>query len=108
MTKFTPSFSVPKAANVAFTTNNPLGENRLSAAVLITGLSFNDVTRSIEVMCSDKKMRQCRIDRFRDDKLVKALTKNLQDAYNKRTLVHFEAAGANDPNVWFFNIKTAA
>ena len=105
---FTPSFAVPKAIAAAFVTNNPLGENRVSAPVQINMLSFNENTRSIEAVCSDKKMRQCRIDRFQDDTKVRALTKKLQKAFTERTLICFTAAGANDPNVWFFDIADAA
>lgn len=105
---FTPSFVVPKAIAAAFVTNNPLGENRVSAAVQINMLAFNNNTRSIEATCSDKKMRQCRVDRFQDQAKLRALTKKLQAALDDRTLVCFTAAGANDPNVWFFDIADAA
>lgn len=77
---FTPSFVVPKAIAAAFVTNNPLGENRVSAAVQINMLAFNNNTRSIEATCSDKKMRQCRVDRFQDQAKLRALTKKLQAA----------------------------
>ncbi len=104
---FTPSFAIPATAKVAFTTNNPFGEDRMSDPVMITNLKFNEVTRSIEATGSDKRMRQCRIDRFNNDAQVKALSKTLQDAFNKRQLVQFVAAGANDPSVWFFNVVLA-
>ena len=105
---FTPSFSIPAAIKTTFSTNNPLGEDRVSAAVQINMLAFNETTRSIEVTCSDKKKRQCRIDRFNNDATAKALAKKLQKAFTERTLVCFVAAGANDPNVWFFDINEAA
>jgi hypothetical protein len=103
---YTPSFSVPKAINVAFSTNNPRGEDRMSDPVMIEKLAFNEVTRSIEVTCSDRRTRQCRIDRMRDDKMIKTLQKNLQTAFDKRMLVQFVAAGGNDPQVWFYTVKS--
>jgi hypothetical protein len=103
---YTPTFSVPKTLNVAFSTNNPRGEDRMSDPVMIENLSFNETTRSIEVLCSDRRVRQCRVDRFKDDAKVKAISKNLQTAFNKRILVQFVAAGGNDPQVWFYDIKS--
>ena len=107
MAKFVPSFNVASKAKTAFSTNNPLGEDRTSTAVQINNLTYNETTRSIEVNCSDRRVRQCRIDRFNDDKQIKELTKKLQQAFDSRALVKFVAAGANDPNVWFYNIITA-
>lgn len=105
MTKaFTPSFKVSPKANVAFSTNNPLGEDRKSLPVTIVELSFNEVTRSIEATGSDNRKRQARIDRFNSDADVKSLTKRLQSAYDKGAKVCFIAAGGNDCNVWFYNI----
>jgi hypothetical protein len=101
---FTPSFKVAAKANVAFSTNNPLGEDRKSLPVTIVELSFNEVTRSIEATGSDNRKRQARIDRFNSDADVKSLTKRLQSAYDKGVKVQFIAAGGNDPSVWFYNI----
>lgn len=105
MTKsFTPSFKVSPKVNVAFSTNNPLGEDRKSLPVTIVELSFNEVTRSIEATGSDNRKRQCRIDRLMDQNMVQALTKRLQKAYDAQTKISFVAAGGNDPNVWFYAI----
>ena len=104
---FTPAFNVAKKIDTVFSTNNPLGEDRHSNPVQILDLSFNENTRSIEVQCSDRRTRQCRIDRFKDDKLVRDLSRKLQKAYDDKMLVQFVAAGGNDANVWFYNIVKA-
>lgn len=104
---FTPVFKVAAKANVVFSTNNPLGEDRKSLPVTIVELTFNETTRSIEATGSDGRKRQCRIDRMNDDKLVQALTKRLQKVYDAQTKISFVAAGGNDPNVWFYNIVDA-
>lgn len=101
---FVPSFKVANKATVKFSTNNPLGEDRKSLPVTIIDLDFNDITRSIEVTCSDNRKRQCRIDRIVNEADLKALNKRLQTAYDKETRVSFVAAGGNDPNVWFYTI----
>jgi len=108
MAKFTPSFKVAVKADVAFSTNNPFGEDRKSLPVTIVELNFNENTRSIQATGSDMRMRQCRIDRLTDQKMVVALTKQLQSAYDNGTKVCFVAAGANDPNVWFYTVLDQA
>ncbi len=105
MTKsFVPVFKVATKATVAFSTYNPLSEDRKSLPVQITELVFNEKTRSIQVTCSDNKLRQCRIDRLVDDAAVKSLSKRLQSAYDKGANVCFLAAGGFSPEVWFYNI----
>ncbi len=101
-------FKVAAKANVAFSTNNPLGEDRKSLPVTIVELTFNETTRSIEATGNDGRKRQCRIDRLADDKMVQALTKRLQKAYDAQTKISFVAAGGNDPNVWFYAIVDVA
>ena len=101
---FVPSFKVASKINVAFSTNNPLGEDRKSLPVYIVELTFNETTRSIEATGSDGRKRQARIDRFNSEVDVKSLTKRLQSAYDKEVKVCFIAAGGNDCNVWFYNI----
>lgn len=105
MTKsFTPSFkSITKVAT-AFTTNNPTMEDNQSGIVTIVELSFNEITRSIEATGSDNRKRQCRVDRLADDKMVKALTKKLQEVLDNATPVRFLAAGGASANVWFYNV----
>jgi hypothetical protein len=105
---FVPSFNVAAKANVKFSTNNPLGEDRKSLPVTIVELTFNETTRSIEVVGSDSRKRQCRIDRITNEADLKALTKRLQTVYDKQTRISFVAAGGNDPNVWFYTIVDAA
>jgi hypothetical protein len=102
---YTPSFNVPSKAQVKFSTNNPLGEDRKSNPVIITRLAFNEITRSIEVTCSDNRVRQCRIDRLQDDKLIKSLEKSLKTAMAKRAIIQFVAAGANNPDIWFYDLE---
>jgi hypothetical protein len=104
---FTPAFKVADKANVKFSTNNPLGEDRKSLPVTIVQLSFNEITRSIEAIGSDNRKRQCRIDRITNEADLKALTKRLQTVYDKETRISFVAAGGNDPNVWFYTIVDA-
>ena len=104
MAKFTPMFTSAKRIPTQFSTNNPGGRDRESVPVFITEISFNDTTRTIEAMCSDKRKRQCRIDRFMNDQLLRDLVDSLQNAYDNELEVVFVAAGGNDPNVWFYNI----
>jgi hypothetical protein len=103
---YTPSFKAITKTPQVFTTNNPRGEDRKSIAVTIVDITFNDITRSIEVTCSDNRKRQCRIDRLANDKTIKELEKTLTTAYSKAQPVHFIAAGGNDPNVWFYTLTT--
>jgi hypothetical protein len=101
---FVPSFKVASKVEVPFITNNPSQGDRVSQPTKITDLSFNEVTRSIEVTCDDRRKRQCRIDRLANDKMVKDLQKALQEAYDKKTSVQFVAAGGADANVWFYRV----
>jgi len=104
---FKPTFKVANKATVVFSTNNPFGEDRKSLPVTVVELGFNEITRSIEATGSDGRKRQCRIDRITDEKVLRALTKHLQMAYDNATKIQFIAAGGNDPNVWFYNIVDA-
>lgn len=104
MAKFVPVFKSVRRIETKFSTNNPGGRDRESVPVFITDLTFNDETRTIEAQCSDNRKRQCRIDRFMNDKLLQQLVGDLQSAYDNETEVVFVAAGGNDPNVWFYNI----
>jgi hypothetical protein len=106
-TKFTPKFTSLTKVDVIFSTNNPLGEDRVSQTVTLIELDYNETTRTIEATGSDKRKRQCRIDRIVDEEVLKALTKNLQKAYDDGDLIQFVAAGGNDPNVWFYDIIIA-
>jgi len=103
-TKFTPKFTSLTKIDVIFSTNNPLGEDRVSLPVTIVELDYNETTRTIEATGSDKRKRQCRIDRIVDVEVLKELTKDLQKAYDNSNTIQFVAAGGNDPNVWFYNI----
>lgn len=108
MTKaFTPKFTSINKINVVFSTNNPLGEDRVSLPVTLKELTFNEITRSIEATGSDNRKRQCRIDRIVSTEVLKSLTKDLQKAYDNQETLQFVAAGGNDPNVWFYNIIIA-
>jgi len=100
---FTPSFRAAKL-NVPFITNNPTMGDRISLPVTIVNLLFNEVTRSIEVTCSDKRKRQCRIDRLANDELVEDLQVTLQYAFDNESPVQFVAAGGADANVWFYRV----
>lgn len=100
---YTPSFTAVAKINMPFTTNNPTMLDNTSDPVTIIELKFNEITRSIEAVCSDRRMRQCRIDRLADDKMVKALTKTLQVALNTKATVRFIAAGGASANTWFYN-----
>jgi len=101
---FTPKFTSLTKVDVLFSTNNPLGEDRISQAVVLKELTFNETTRSIEATGSDNRKRQCRIDRITDTEMLKTLTRDLQKAYDNGEVIQFVAAGGNDPNVWFYNI----
>jgi hypothetical protein len=102
---YTPTFSTSAKIVSAFTTNNPAGADRESLPVTIVKLAFNETTRSIEATCSDRRMRQCRIDRLATEKMVKSLSVSLQKALDQQTPLQFVAAGGNDPGVWFYTVK---
>jgi len=105
MTTFIPSFkSITKVAT-GFTTNNPTMEDRMSQPTVIVELKFNEITRSIEATCSDRRLRQVRIDRLPSDRAIQLLTQALQVAMDTKQEVQFIAAGGADPSVWFYNIK---
>jgi len=101
---FTPAFKVAAKVEVAFSTYNPKGKDRTSQPFKIVELRFNEVTRSIEVVGDDGRLRQARIDRFTNEADVKSLTKRLQNAYDKDTNICSISAGGFDPNVFFYNI----
>ena len=101
---FTPKFTSINKIDVIFSTNNPLGEDRVSLPVTLIELGYNETTRTIEATGSDKRKRQCRIDRIVNVEVLKQLTKDLQKAYDNQDTIQFVAAGGNDPNVWFYNI----
>jgi hypothetical protein len=104
-TSFTPSFTSINKINVPFVTNNPTMADRASQPTVIVALKFNEVTRSIEATCSDRRLRQVRIDRLDSDRAIELLTKALQVAMDTKQEVQFIAAGGADPAVWFYNIK---
>jgi len=101
---FIPSFRTAAKLNVPFITNNPTQGDRMSLPVTIVDLAFNEVTRSIEVTCSDKRKRQCRIDRLANDMMVEDLQVTLQYAFDQGDTVQFVAAGGADANVWFYKV----
>jgi predicted helicase len=102
---YTPSFkSVVKASN--FVTNNPTASDMQSFPTTITGIAFNENTRSLEVTCDDRRMRQCRVDRMPEEQ-AKKLEKDIVTALNTKQQVIFHAAGNNNPNVWFYKVTKA-
>jgi hypothetical protein len=103
-TSYTPSFTSINKINVPFTTNNPTQPDNMCDPVMILELKFNEVTRTIEAVCDDKRMRQCRIDRLATDRHIELLTKALQVALNTQTPVRFLAAGGASANTWFYNV----
>jgi len=103
-TSFTPSFTSINKINVPFVTNNPTMADNMSELVTIVELTFNEVTRSIEATCSDKRKRQCRIDRMSSDRAIELLTKALQVAMDTKQEIRFIAAGGASANVWFYNV----
>lgn len=102
---YTPSFK-SLSTKSAFITNNPQGADMMSFPAKITGIDFNENTRSLEVTCDDRRMRQCRVDRMPEAD-AKKLEKNLVTAMNTGIQVVFYAAGSNNPNVWFYKIVAA-
>jgi hypothetical protein len=100
---YTPSFkSIVKTSN--FVTNNPNGADMMSFPVRIIGFDFNENTRSFEVECDDRRMRQCRVDRMPEADAVE-LEKAIIKARDAGMEVRFIAAGGNNPNIFFYSIK---
>ncbi len=103
-TSYTPSFKTINKIVVPFTTNNPTMPDNISDPVTIVELKWNEVTRTIEVVCSDKRMRQCRVDRLANDRAIELLTKALQVSFDTEDSVRFVAAGGASANTWFYNV----
>lgn len=103
---YNPSFKT-LASKSLFITNNPQGADMMSFPTKITSIDFNGTTRSLEVTCDDRRMRQCRVDRMPESD-AKKLEKSLVTAMNTGIQVVFYAAGSNNPNVWFYKVVKAA
>ena len=102
-----------------FVTSTNTSAVSVSAPVTILDPSFNKVTSSFEIRCSDKKTRRCLITNFSDyneakgtSKMANTLFNKLQHAYLNNTKVQFIAMGvfefANKADLWFYNLKDAA
>ena len=105
MTKsYTPAFTSINKLNTPFVTNNPTMADNMSDPVRIVELKWNDITRTIEAVCDDKRMRQCRVDRLASDRMVELLTRALQVSLDTKTSVRFIAAGGASANTWFYNV----
>jgi len=104
---YKPAFVTKRGEAPVFQTNGAFSVDRYSKPVVIDDLKYDDNIRTIIVRCSDGKTRSCRIDRFSQESFIEALSKALQELFDKGNPVEFIAAGG-DPNVWFYDVQEAA
>jgi hypothetical protein len=90
-----------------FLTFNTAAADRVSKAVLPVALHWDDTTRTIRVVCSDKSIRECRVDRLSTVAEGRSLWKSIKTAVELKEEIHFVAAGGFDPTRWFYTIKFA-
>ena len=88
-----------------FTTKRVVAD-RLSAAVTIKAMHFEDSTRSIKVFCSDGYTRECRVDRLTSVEHGRKLWKQMEETCKVGTQIRFKSAGGFDPNKWFYDVST--
>ena len=106
---FVPSF-VQYAMNIgqqqvaqpkAFDTSRK-GQDRVSAAVTIEAMHFDDTAKSIKVFCSDGNLRECRVNRLPSVEHGRVLWRQLQAAGKAKQEISFKAAGGFSPDKWFY------
>lgn len=78
---------------------------RRSMPVCIVAVRWDAEDRSIRVLCDDKKVRTCRVDRFEDLDQGRALFTELNSLVGKPTQLRFKAAGNFSPDTWFSAIE---
>lgn len=107
---FIPSFvnyataTKPVAQAKAFDTSRK-GQDRMSAAVTIEAMHFDDVSKSIKVFCSDGNLRECRVNRLPSVEHGRALWKQLQSFGKAKQAIRFTAAGGFSPDKWFYTAE---
>ena len=107
---FVPSFvsyamnvSTPVAQPKAFTTSRT-GKDRVSSAVTIEAMHFDDKTKSIKVFCSDGNLRECRVERLPSVEHGRTLWRKLQEVGKAKQEISFVAAGGFSPDKWFYDV----
>jgi len=111
---FAPSF-VNYAMNITSTKSEPAerhkafdtsrkGQDRVSKAVTIEAMHFDDTTKSIKVFCSDGNLRECRVRRLPSIEHGRALWRKLQEIGKSKQAVSFKAAGGFSPDKWFYSV----
>jgi len=109
---FVPSFvnfamniaNQPVAQPKAFDTSRK-GQDRVSSAVTIEAMHFDDATKSIKVFCSDGNLRECRVNRLPSVEHGRVLWRQLQGLGKAKALVKFTAAGGFSPDKWFYTAE---
>lgn len=109
---FVPSFvnyamnitNQPVAQPKAFDTSRT-GKDRVSAAVTIEAMHFDDATKSIKVFCSDGNLRECRVNRLPSIEHGRQLWRKLQAFGKTQQEVCFTAAGGFSPDKWFYSVE---
>ena len=94
-----------KIAAPLFTTKRVVAD-RLSPAVTIKAMHFEEATRSIKVFCSDGYTRECRVDRLTSVEHGRKLWTLMETATKDATQLRFKSAGGFDPNKWFYDVTT--
>jgi len=88
----------------AFNTSRT-GKDRMSKAVTIEAMHFDDSTKSIKVFCSDGNLRECRTARLPDLEVGRQLWRKLQKVGKEKQEVSFVAAGGFSPDKWFYAVE---
>ena len=106
---FVPSFvnyaiamGAQKKPEVKALNTSRTGKDRMSKAVTIEAMHFDDSTKSIKVFCSDGCLRECRVNRLPSVEHGRALWKKLQAFGKAQQEVCFTAAGGFSPDKWFY------
>ena len=97
------SIGEKKPTTKAFDTSRT-GKDRMSKAVTIEAMHYDEQTKSIKVFCSDGCLRECRVSRLPSVEHGRALWRKLQAFVKAQQEVCFTAAGGFSPDKWFYSV----
>lgn len=90
----------------AFNTSRT-GQDRMSKAVTVEYMHYDEVTKSIKVVGSDGLLRECRTGRLPSIEHGRNLWKKVARAGKEKKSIQFVAAGGFSPDKWFYDIEEA-
>ena len=109
---FIPSFvsfaTAPKVEQpVKVFNTSRTGQDRMSKAVTVEYMHYDEMTKSIKVVGSDGALRECRTERLPSLDHGRALWKKVAQAGKEKKSIQFVAAGGFSPDKWFYDIEEA-